>query len=816
MSTGIEDTFESVVDSPFVIISKVPIEDPYNINNGRNEDDDLRADQFIILKTEDGTLLSFRESWADNQGGSNTGVTIELMDPDHLFLMQFIDNNSIKAFEVMVQSKEGAAALGEAYEKVDELIGDKAKIKSELSDIKDEGGWSLEKFAEGFTNFMDPDNSISEDVVDFMQRGIDNINDPENATSVFESQSSRESALKEEIEKISKTQESIYHTNNDFYITYGNGKNNLASSRLFSFAKLDFIYDAEKQGGIRLNFVHNKGQSRTAELKREREKIKGFTSEQSVKFGHAHIATLESTQTEGGGRAKLDETDDIANLMENTLQLFINKNSTSNHIPLVFLSPEVLPEIIKIIGDAKNINPIKGNKLTRTGDTTSLLLLQSRLLSLKRLLKDFGFSLDQSPPIQNYSGAIATTTDYDYYLKIDKDPNITATEQVNDIIKKIYDRLGIVIGNEICNINLNEAEHSKYFLKEFLGANGYNLITKNEKTYKNVRTVDFNGTIPSVHLIGDGYFIQGVLFNLPYSENVSVHKEYQIAQPGSNIYRFLKINYPSYLKVIRRIYVDPARKAGRFALPDEYANKQHDTVFNTLVESIPTFLANTQHSNVISFVATHSRKEQTELATSLMLPFTHTFFKDIKNDNTKILLKSKDVLSKEQTDDLIEDMVDFENYNSASMSTLLKHMDSGYNAQNSDTKEAYRKTVEGFLLNLESSDLATDNNISTHAVRSYLLYMQKLAFGVSRVKAKTTPMFYLMPEFWISKPCLFLNKKLYSPTSTFFINREGTFSGIYTILGFEHVISATECFSSFNLQRIPVATGEIDSAPPGR
>ena len=89
------------IGCPFVVISKLPIEDPYNPKNN----------EFLLLKTEDNTLISFRETFADGTGGENTGFTIELFDPDNLFLLQFIDNNMVKGFESRILSDEGENAL---------------------------------------------------------------------------------------------------------------------------------------------------------------------------------------------------------------------------------------------------------------------------------------------------------------------------------------------------------------------------------------------------------------------------------------------------------------------------------------------------------------------------------------------------------------------------------------------------------------------------------------------------------------------------------------------------------------------------------
>ena len=91
--------------------------------------------------------------------------------------------------------------------------------------------------------------------------------------------------------------------------------------------------------------------------------------------------------------------------------------------------------------------------------------------------------------------------------------------------------------------------------------------------------------------------------------------------------------------------------------------------------------------------------------------------------------------------------------------------------------------------------------------------MQRLAMGQSFNKVKTLPMFNIIPEFWIRKPCLFLNKKLYSPQSLFNLNLKGTLSGIYTLIGFEHVITGSDCYSSFTTFRKSFLTEELEESP---
>ena len=793
-------TLLNEIGGPFAIISKNPVEDPHN----------PKGSESILLKTEDGTLLSLRESWADGADGDNTGLTIELFDPDHLFLMQFIDNNSVKVIEKMIENGEGL----EAWEKVEELLRATEGLRNQntrnaglLKRVKDK------KVKRDDSPSMTP---VTDFVVDFFFNDDEFVQKSENSIKRNEI---RIAELERERETISGGLVAQMPT---FYITYGYGKDNYAPCRAFSFVSLDFLHDSDKQGGLRISFAHNVDQNKQEKKLRERSLYAGYTEGlQRFSVGDALVAKISYTDN-SPSEVEIDETSDIANLMEYTLQKFIRDTNVSEHIPLVFLSPEVMPRIIEIIDGARNEDPIKGQALERSGSSTPTLLINSKLLSLKKLLESFGFVL-----LEGDTENEGTKFSNSYFLRIINNHEQSSVYQVTEIIRNIYDKLGITIGSDIVNENMNTPELVKYFLTNFLDGGRYEggggnessysiLRTKNRIEYNNVEPLDVSKPdLPPVHLIGDGLFIKGVLYKLPYKENEKVQDETKGAVLGSNIERFMRINYSEYLELIRRVFVDPVRKAGRFHLPDEYASKLPNQVFNRITAAVPSFLSNTEYSNVISFVATHERLEQSELLSKLDLSFKKIFFKSIKDGDSIKTLKSKKAFSQEQKDELLYDMLNHEFENSDSIGRLLEHMQSGFDAKNSGTSKAYQKVVDAVVASAEGALVINkDYNISSHAMRTYLLYMQKLALGLSKVQAKTTPMFFMAPEFWNTKPCLFLHKKLYTPNSTFQLNREGTFSGIYKILGLEHVISGSECFSSFTILRNALATAEIEKTTP--
>ena len=806
-------SMETKIGCPYVIISKVPIKDPHNPEDS----------EFILLKTEDGTLLSFREAFADGAGGNNTGVTIELFDPDHLFLMQFIDNNMVKGFEVMAENAEGLQAIQRSYRHVNRLI-DKAEVirggiasrQKTIDDVDAKHKRISDQLEEEDAGWWARHNARAERLGETQNLGSSGRKYYD-AKVYIKDQTPKLEELEKRIEEANKSHE----INNHFYITYGIGTDpiNQSPSRLFTFTELEFLHDSSKQGGMRLKFSHNLSENQNAALAAEKRRTEPFRETgQRRSFGDAVIVRTKSRLNKQG-EIIFDDTPDYPNLMEYTLQKFLRDTSPSESTPLVFLSPEVLPRMRAVIKEMRNLNPIKGVALERQGPSAPTLLGFSKFVAEYELLESFGFKVAISETYYAGHTTFGPTRrgEQTYTLQITNNKKQTSIEQVVEIINNIYKELGITIGDEIVSRPLIEGEHVEYFLNNFLDGDGSLrnsiLKTKREgKSYANTLAIK-PGDPNSLLLIGDGLFINGVIFNLPYEENEEIHASFKNALPGSNIYRFVNnINYSGYKKVIKRIYVDPGRVKGMFNLPDEYALKLPDEISNLLSKKVPTFLSNVEHSNVISFVATHKKQEQSEIMSKLSVMFTHRFFESVKTlEGKKILKPNSGGISKSDMNRILEDMVNHEYENSAGISSLMKYIKKGWDAKNSASSKAYESIIDGFVENQLQSKLVDNHKISVHAVRTYMLYMQTLSFRYSAVKAKTTSMFHICPEFWVSKPSLFLNKKLHSPNSTFFINRESPFSGMYLMLGFEHVITASECFSSFSLHRVPFATSEIEN-----
>lgn len=97
-----------------------------------------------------------------------------------------------------------------------------------------------------------------------------------------------------------------------------------------------------------------------------------------------------------------------------------------------------------------------------------------------------------------------------------------------------------------------------------------------------------------------------------------------------------------------------------------------------------------------------------------------------------------------------------------------------------------------------------DRKISSTKILSYFVYLQHLANSVRKISIKTIPRFNMLREY-IGKPCVFLNYNNFYAYISNRLNEKGFLSGIYTIFGYEHVISGSECSSSFFLQRNELA-----------
>ena len=788
-------TEKNSIGSPFVIISMNPIEDPFST---LQEDD-------ILLKTQDGTLISFREAYADKD--KDTSIIIELFDPDHLFVQRFFDENIVKSFSRFAKSPGREKDFEKARAEIDALVNPPKLTGTVAQSI--------------ILGYVLPTGEALTDneVFDKKQDIINSLGDG-------------------------------FSQSNSVYITYGLGDSpsNVSPSRAFVLKGFEFIQESEKQGGIRLRFSHN--------VKKNNDELIGtlpISSKIGVveyvegpdllhlsKKGIASVAIAHTPVNQYGSYTSYDDTNYIVPLMEYFLQKFLLESyNDQRDYPFIFLSPEVGDKLKTKMDQADE----EQNNLVRVADWMGV-RGKSKFRVLQDWLKKVGFVVNilTSSEGGDLGPGIAPDTDKVVYrLGIMRDEGKDPLTQVMEIIERIYETLGITRGSDILSRNVLEPSHVTHFTKNFLEG-GKDLYKTKEvpEGYDNFTyqpnadiTVDAapgapgpatsqTVSVPTTLLfIGDSYFIEGVLFKLPYEDNDLIHRgimETSEKSKGSNIDKFHeKVNYKNYVKMLTDIYVDPVRKEGGSDLPDEFSIKlpsQAENIIRHWRQKIPTFLANMQHSNVISFVATHKNLEFKEIKSNISNIFKDNYPKAfIDADGNVVFPNTTPDITDAEVEALISAMVSAEYEKNGSLDALMRHLKPTYDPDNTHVKGAYETLVKSLVNNLRKSNALENNKISYSGLFTYLLFMQRLAMGQSFNKVKTLPMFNIIPEFWIRKPCLFLNKKLYSPQSLFNLNLKGTLSGIYTLIGFEHVITGSDCYSSFTTFRKSFLTEELEESP---
>tara|TARA_R110000824_G_scaffold82361_2_gene206398 strand:- start:295 stop:2691 length:2397 start_codon:yes stop_codon:yes gene_type:complete len=770
----------SEVGSPFVLISKIPIEDPYNFDIKRN------VDSFVLLKTSDGTLTSFREAFAEGTGGNNTGLTIELFDPDNAFILNYIDNNMVKGFKLLLKDSKTLDYLYDAYEDIEDLndlifVAERDIVEEEkrLAELR-EGKYRVDTIASRSIKISGIESNI------------------EDSKKIIEDSNIKKGKIR------------AFDIDNQFYITYGFGGSeiNISPSRIFTFVGLKFLEDSSKQGAMKIEFTHNPYlnvqkmedkaaavgllSEKTLEKTSPGTKIVMLSGRKGNLLGRLYTKQVKIAnlfEVEGINFSGI-EMDSLVTMLEDTLQTFLVKRNPTSSIPAVFLSPEIRDALKAIMSKAENEATLRNSGAWYQGiDQVAYQQKNARYLVLFDILKRAGFEVCMIDATNEFTpeGVLYN----EWLLSILIDDKSTSIYQVKKIIKNLYNELQIVRGSEIVAIPLNRKDHIDKLV------NYLELTNPNDSP---------------LLLVGDGLFIGGVIFKMPFDENTNIRNLFSfgsIPDEECNIFKFLKNvevkdqSYATYLEFLNETYVIPAKKQGMFSLPDEFAIKLPAKVFNRLSSKLPTFIANAQHSNVISFIATHERIEQSELLSNLSLLFTHTYFKSTTTADLKLvsgLSKKKEEISEEVVTRILDGMLEFDLYQSTDLKNALNFALQG--ATSEETREAYKTVVEAHIKNLENSPIFANHNISIHAARTYMRYLQKLANTFSSIKIKSIPMFSLSPDFWINKPALFLNKKLHSPNSTSNLNNQGTFSGMYKLLGFEHVITESECYSSFSMHRI--------------
>jgi len=302
-------------------------------------------------------------------------------------------------------------------------------------------------------------------------------------------------------------------------------------------------------------------------------------------------------------------------------------------------------------------------------------------------------------------------------------------------------------------------------------------------------------------------------------EYCNVNKLIYVAKPVPNRETthwdsFKPRSFTDYIINLGKIYPDKATGVFGTNIPDEFGLKQLSIVQGVL-ETIPKFLFNVQHSNVHSVVFQENNEALSQLASTFQILQTKVVesFRDVVYGDSK---KPKTL---EFDDGLFEQVIANSliagDESNASIRSLLNTLaiETDQEVQTDSKLVKFYKHLKSTIRKLiEDSNYTTELEISYAAMASQLYFLQKMSNIISIAQISTEANFSKIAPRWIKQPALFLHKPLHFKAT----RRAGKsyVSGIYLILGYEHIITANDCYSKFNIQRMASASDEFNRLLP--
>lgn len=294
-------------------------------------------------------------------------------------------------------------------------------------------------------------------------------------------------------------------------------------------------------------------------------------------------------------------------------------------------------------------------------------------------------------------------------------------------------------------------------------------------------------------------------------------------------------SFESYVKSVQQYYAERGLVNPDTTIPPDafaYNIETLPDIVSQALEQVPIFIANLQGANVHQVTSKTTGQSFAFLQGNTLFSFfrdngfksLEQFFEESAGDSNI----SASALEGIETAALLDGLrVSFGGNNS-----LLSLIDTFYQTYSNLFSERQnvselpifdiasrkpRRIMRMFLKQLDDSlkNTLANKKVSSNEIIAYFSYLQKLANSVKRLSIKTTPRFKISQEY-ISKPCLFLNYNPFYAYVSNRLNQRGYLSGVYQIFGYEHVISQSECTSTFYLQRPALANDTLDSIISGK
>ena len=457
--------------------------------------------------------------------------------------------------------------------------------------------------------------------------------------------------------------------------------------------------------------------------------------------------------------------------------------------------------------------------------------------------------------------------DFEYYLQFAPPQNMTKGEAVIEALRSLEKELNVfprgVDALYIENVEHkklfarkqfepkpvdNEIYHNWYVQSSNFGAAAGNInlpaiagvtsAARRARDRYNVKEVSLyqltkeeieQGNIPNFLVIGDDFLIRSLIFPFDPEFSRGVFEQYanKVKEKMSgvigeavftycNAYKFLYdpilFEEGGYLRYLEQY----SEKVGKFntydydentLVPDEYAfaleEDKQGTVFSQFKGRV--YIAGEQHSNVISVT---TRQENiafgkfNEFYSLTSKAGIKTAKKAVENRGyvTDRLPEGNQTRTVQFTESEVEDIVNEVN-KSVTSNIAIESAVQALAGQNATDviKTIQKKVVESFL----QSPNVKSKRISKEGFAAYLDFLQKVSDEARSIIIKIKPDFRISSVGVISQPAFFFHSNPYITSSRSSVSNLSLLSGLYRIVGYNHVINSSEAYTQVVLLRDP-------------
>jgi hypothetical protein len=797
-----------------------------------------QKDDVVLLSVEDGTLLSLKETCKTGEGKTPTLVKLEFLDPDGLFISRLFRNQVSNIYKNVFNSVRQVFDEVADYE---EGLGDPEQ-NAEGTD----GTYSGPTADDFFLSQLDELSLPIDDNVSLDASGIGR-NDIRKVFLGY--------GMGNDIRQFSGFR-AFYIIN--YVVHQDSRKNGVVTLDLVPSTIAEEPFEVSQpsvdEGSLveadQTTSVINQSVSvELARIVRRNSRGSGRLRGSQRNFRGTFIAVINNTPS-------------LGSILELLFQRYlrIHYADPSSHIPIVFLKPSfstLINSKLNTLLEERNNSESAGAPLTDKDEVSSF-----KLRELEKILNICGLEITWD---RNAASISLTTVDGEeqayakvfkvirqLYKQVDITTAMFGSERGDpvtidnvDLQKLLITHLfepdesstqGIVNSDVQRRRNLyvfkQRADVDTFFtltgreieeLRRTQGTGGLNLFEPHISIQKEVHdfTVDMSALEEgryNIHLVGDEVILNSaILGTAPNYAALTLSKYHErVVQElrgtnkltyYTNTQKFL-VNYIDYLKKFKELstYIESSEDAY-----DLGTNAFSERAQRAIEEGVPILKSGVEDANVFDVIFQQDANTYASLMTTFA-PYRSSGYSDL----SAIFLNQRESTG-EWNDAVFEDFKQIllkRAYKAnlplyTTLEVIANEAGASEESIDAPVLAFYDEVFDRIKTIVANNTGRVGYALDFDGLQAYLTFIQALTNQIATISVKTVPHFNKNFPTTITKPAIFLSHNTPMEYFNTRLSNKGFLSGVYLIFGYEHVISGKDCYTTFQMQRMPLATAAL-------